>query len=123
MYFPKRDVLELLIRESLKGRKARSQRELARMVKSKLVKIDSDYAVTEKRTRSIAMGMGNVRMSVFTRAGKKPDDCPVCRSEIREIFSKDLKGRRILLKAECSNCEYSGSENKWIPSRYEFWIG
>jgi hypothetical protein len=123
MYFPKRDVVELLIRESLKDRKARSQRELAGMVKSKLMKIDSDYAITEKRARSIAMGMDSVRMSVFTRTGRKPEACPVCRSEIREVYSKDLRGRKILLKAECRKCEYSGQGNKWIPSRYEFWIG
>lgn len=122
MYIPKKEIVEFLIRESLKDRKARSQKELSEILNQKLKSVDPDYSVTGKRVRSIAIDMPDVMIRVHTRSGSRPETCPSCGSELKKIYTKDLAGRDILSRMDCDTCGYSGRKDKWMPKRYEFWL-
>ncbi len=119
---PKRSVLEMIIRDALKGRIVRSQSELERIVSSRLKAVDPDYSVSGERLRRIALSMDGIMIRIITRKGRKPDACPVCGGTLKDVKGTNLAGERVTLGAECEKCSYSGSRGKWSPGRYEFWL-
>ncbi len=122
MHRPKQEVVKFIIKEILNSRPVGSQEELSELVKSELRKGDSDLTITGKRLRGIALKTPAVKVLVSLKKGRIPRKCPSCFSGVRKIYTKNLKGKRILVGLKCRKCSYRGSENKWLPRRYEFSI-
>ncbi len=123
MDIPKKDVVSFLLRETLHAGTARSQHELAGMLNKRLRGNCPGYAISDARARSIALSTPGIKVNIHTRKGDIPKRCPACGHALRKTYTKNLKGKRLLLKLSCARCPYRGSGGSWIPGRYEFWIG
>ncbi|MBW1839703.1 MAG: hypothetical protein JRI49_07170 [Deltaproteobacteria bacterium] len=86
----------------------------------KLRKNSPKYSITGKRAREIAVKTPGIKVVIKTRVGKSPKKCPVCSNRLKKTYTKNLKGKNIILKLSCTKCSYRGKSGKWIPSRYEF---
>jgi predicted RNA-binding Zn-ribbon protein involved in translation (DUF1610 family) len=122
MHVPKKDIVQFIIKEVLQERKASSQTELAERVNSKLNKVDSSYSVSEKRVRMVALNIPGIRITTFTKKGRVPGRCPSCGHAVKRIYTKNLKGKKLLLRMACAKCGYAGKQNSWEPQRYAFEI-
>lgn len=121
MNIPKKDVVSFLLRERLQGMNARSQRELAEILNKRLKKSNPGFAISGARARIIALNTPGIKSRIHTRKGRLPKKCPACSHNLKKTYTKNLKGRRLLLRLSCTKCPYRGSEGNWIPKRYEFW--
>jgi predicted RNA-binding Zn-ribbon protein involved in translation (DUF1610 family) len=120
MLIPSREVVKFVLREVLQGSKVKSQAELAELVREKLKKSESRYAISEKRVRTIAAETPGIRIRIKTRKGRHPKRCPACGHKLKRVYTKNLRGRKILSALRCPRCSYRGSGSKWVPGRYEF---
>jgi len=120
MRIPKKEVVEFFLREILQSRKITSQTELAEILGKKLKKGNEYYTITGKRARMIATEIPGVQVIVYTKKGRKPSKCPSCSHRLKKVYMKNLKGKRLLIRLECPNCGYTGSEGRWAPRRYKF---
>ncbi len=117
---PKEEVVKFLVRGILNSRPVESQGELSGLVNAELRRGDSDFTITGKRLRLIAIRMPRVRVLVSLKKGRIPKRCPCCFSGTGKIYAKNLKGKSILVGLKCRRCSYRGSEGKWVPRRYGF---
>jgi predicted RNA-binding Zn-ribbon protein involved in translation (DUF1610 family) len=122
MNIPKKDVVSFLLKERLQGKNARSQRELAEILNKRLKKNNPGFAITGARARIIALNTPGIKARIHTRKGRVPKKCPACRHVLKKTYTRNLKGRKLLLRLSCMKCSYRGSGGNWIPKRYEFWI-
>jgi|GEM_PF-745947 len=120
MRIPSEEILRFIIKEVLQESKVSSQAELAELVNHKLNKVDPSYSVSEKRVRAAALHTPGVRITTSTRKGRLPKKCPSCSHSIRKIYTKNLKGKKLLVRLTCSRCGYMGKESRWEPKRYAF---
>jgi uncharacterized Zn finger protein len=120
MHVPKKEIVQFIVKEVLQERKASSQKELARLVNAKLKKVDDSYSVSEKRARLTALDIHGVRVTTSTKSGRIPKKCPSCSHSLKKIYTKNLKGKKLLVRLACAKCGYAGKENKWEPQRYVF---
>ena len=119
MHIPKNDMVKFFIKETLLHQKIRSQKEFAEVINKKLSM--SDYVVSGKRIRSLAIEIPGVKMRVNTRKGKQPEEnCPVCNNDIRKVYTQNLIGEKLLLRIQCEKCGYVGKNDRWAPKKYEF---
>ena len=116
---PKKDVVKFLIKESLKKRRALSQKELAETITKELRKGESKYSITGRRARLLALEIP-VEIRIETRKGQVPKRCPACGRGLKKSYSKNLYGKKILTSLRCCRCGYRGTGGRWIPSRYYF---
>ncbi|MBI4176490.1 MAG: hypothetical protein HY518_04745 [Candidatus Aenigmarchaeota archaeon] len=114
------ELVKLAIRETLARQKIHSQKELAGVVRRMLRKGNSEYSVSEKRVRRLALLVSGVSLSVKSRKGRMPSACPVCSGELRKVYTHTLHGGRIISELACKACSYRGSGNRWVPRNYEF---
>jgi hypothetical protein len=119
MPIPKRDVISFLIRESLKDAPAKSQRELADLINSRIRRSGSG-SVSPSRARSIAALSPGISVRILTRTGPAPSRCPACGHALRKAYIKNLRGRNLLYRLKCPRCTYTASDGRWVPRRYEF---
>ncbi len=120
MKIPKRDVVKFVVKSALHRRSADSQEELVEILNRELRKVDAEYSISGKRLRKIVSGMDDVRMTVNTRKGRRPDRCPSCGSLLSRKFNRNLKGRNVLIGLRCRRCGYNGHDGRWTPGRYTF---
>ncbi len=120
MRIPKTDTVQFIIKEVLQERKVTSQKELADLVNRKLKKVDTAYSISERRARSAALQIAQVKVSTLTKKGQPPKKCPSCGHSLKRIYTKNLKGKKLLVRLVCAKCSYTGKENKWEPQRYSF---
>jgi hypothetical protein len=118
MHIPKKDIVKFFIKETLLQQKAHSQSELAEIINKKMK--SGEYAVSGRRVRSIALEVPGVRIHAVTKRGKVPEQCPVCATHLKRIYSKNLMGDKLLLRVQCDGCGYSGNNEKSSPMKYEF---
>lgn len=119
MHIPKKDIVKFVIKSVIKKQKINSQSELAKILKEELKKADKSYTISAKRARKIALE-SEVKVKIKTKVGKIPDNCPCCNSKLEKVYTRNLAGKKILLKLICKKCEYKGLNGKWIPRKYEF---
>lgn len=119
---PRQDVVKFLIREVLNSRPVDSQEEFSGLVRTELRKSDPGLAIAGKRLRMIALKTPGVRVLVSLKRGRVPKKCPCCFSGLRKIYTRNLKGQKILAGLRCRRCSYKGSDNKWLPKKYGFCI-
>ncbi|NIO22716.1 MAG: hypothetical protein GTN38_01660 [Candidatus Aenigmarchaeota archaeon] len=118
---PKRDVILFVVKEVMqKYKKIDSQEEFTLLVNASLKRVDHKLTISPRRLRLLTLGIPNLRLTIETRKGKLRKKCPSCSKTLRKIYTKNLKGRKLLYKLVCSRCGYSGKEGKWIPRRYVF---
>jgi len=118
--FPKKELLEIVIRQALKSGKARSKEELASRVSSILKRIDADYRAGGRRVKKLALEMHDVNVRIITKKGKKRSDCPACGEKLKEVRSRNLRGEFVLTGMKCEGCGFSANGGRWSPARYEF---
>jgi hypothetical protein len=120
MNIPRKDVITFLLTETLKSVQADSQQELANLLNKRLKKSNPGFTISGPRARLIALETPGIRTRISTRKGKAPKKCPGCGQALRKGYSKNLRGRRVLVRLSCRRCPYSGSGGKFAPSRYRF---
>ncbi len=118
---PKKDVIIFVIKEVMqKQSEINSLREFTDHVNHRLKMVDSRLSVSGSRLRSVFIRMPGARIVTETRAGGKTDKCPSCSSSLRKVYTKNLKGRKILYKMACQRCGFAGVNGKFAPRRYKF---
>jgi hypothetical protein len=123
MLIPKDETVRFVLKEILQKRAIRSQAELAEALSERLRQVDVQYAVSAQRARAIAMETPGIRVRIAIRKGKPPKKCPACGGKLDRTYTRNLKGKKILLRMKCLRCSYRGAGNKWIPGRYGFESG
>jgi predicted RNA-binding Zn-ribbon protein involved in translation (DUF1610 family) len=123
MKIPKQEVVKFVVKAVLKKRFANSQGEFKKLVDGELKKVDSGYAISGKRLRTIAVSTPNVKIKVHVKKGRLPKKCPACGSGLRKCWTRNLKGKKILEHVKCPKCGYKGHDGKFTPRKYEFWVG
>ena len=119
MYIPKKDIVKFFIKETLLHQRVHSQRELADIINRKLK--PGEYVVSGKRARSLALEIPGIKVHIETKRGKTPEtNCPVCYGKLKKIYTKNLRGDKLLVRMQCGSCGYVGHEDKWSPKKYEF---
>ena len=121
MNIPKKDVVSFVLKERLQGKGARSQHELAEILNKRLRKNNPGFAISGPRARIIALSTPGIKARIHTRRGRVPKKCPACSHSLKKTYTRNLKGRKLLLGLSCTRCPYKGSGGNWIPKRYEFW--
>jgi hypothetical protein len=121
MKVPKKDVLLFVIKDVMqKNNEISSLREFADLVNLRLKMVDSRLAVSGTRLRSVFSRMPGTKIVTETRMGGKTDKCPSCSSSLKKVFTKNLKGKKILYKMVCQRCGFAGVNGKFAPRRYKF---
>jgi predicted RNA-binding Zn-ribbon protein involved in translation (DUF1610 family) len=123
MKIPKREVVKFVIKSVLHRRTADSQQELVEMVNKELRKVDSEYSITGKRAREIALSIPEVKLTVSVKKGGLPKKCPSCGSTLKRTWDRNLRGRKVLRDLKCTRCGYRGAAGKWLPRKYDFSMG
>jgi hypothetical protein len=119
--FPKEEVIQFIIRKVIrKQREVNSQRELAELVNKNLRMVEPHYTISPRRVRLISIRLPDVKVKVQTKRGKIRKKCPSCLHSLKRVYTKNLKGKRILFKLVCPKCSYQGLNGKWVPRRYSF---
>ena len=117
---PKSEVVKFIIKEILKNQKVSTQAQLAELANQKLRRSDEGYRLSGRRARLIASQISGIDIHIQTRYGPMPKRCPCCFHSLKKRHTKNLRDRKVIVSLKCSRCNYKGSENRWIPSRYEF---
>ena len=118
---PSKDVVLFVIKEVMqKNKEIDSLREFTKLVNIRLKGVDSKLSISGKRLRSIFIKMPGTKIFIETRKGKKSKKCPSCFSGLRRIYTKNLRGKKILYKLVCSKCGYKGINGRYVPKRYRF---
>jgi hypothetical protein len=118
---PKSDVVHFVIKEIMqKHKEIESLREFTELVNMRLKMVDSKLSVSGKRLKSVFIKMPGVKIVTETRKGKKFEKCPSCSSGLKKVYTKNLRGRKILYKMICHRCGYAGVNGKFSPKRYRF---
>ncbi len=121
MKLPKKDVVNFVIKEVMqKNKEIESLREFTDLVNMRLKMVDFRLVISGKRLRNIFIKMPSTKLVIETRKGKKTKRCPSCFSGLKRVYTKNLRGRKILYKLVCSKCGYSGANGKFSPKRYKF---
>ena len=121
MKVPKKDVILFVVQEVMhKHREVESLREFTDLVNMRLKMVDSKLSVSGARLRNIFTRMPGTKLVTETRMGGKTDKCPSCYASLKKIYTKSLKGRKILYKIVCQRCGYSGVNGRFAPKRYRF---
>jgi hypothetical protein len=121
MNIPRKDVVSFVLKEALQGKRVHSQIELAELLSKRLRRSNREYAISSPRARLVALGTPGIRARIHTRKGPVPRRCPACGHALRKTYTRNLRGRKVLLRLSCTRCPYRGSGGSWIPRRYEFW--
>ena len=121
MKLPKTDVVLFVIKDVMKKNKEiDSLKNFTDLVNMRLKMVDSKLTISGRRLREIFLKMPNTKLVVETRKGKRVSKCPSCFSGLRKVYTKNLRGKKILYKLVCSKCGYSGAGGKFVPKRYKF---
>ena len=123
MNIPKKDAVSFVLCEALRKGTVKSQKELSDTINRRLRATNPGYSISGPRARMIAVHTPGIRVSVYTRKGPVPGRCPVCGHSLRKSHTRNLRGRKVLNRLDCSRCPYMGSGGRWVPSRYEFSSG
>lgn len=118
---PKRDVIFFVVKEVMqKHKKIDSQEDFTMLVNASLKRVDPRLTISPRRLRLLSLGIPNLKLTIETKKGKLRKRCPSCSRNLRKVYTKNLKGRKLLYKLVCSRCGYSGKDGKWTPKRYTF---
>lgn len=121
---PDDDALSAAIR-SVADRKSRieSQRELADLVRTELVKTNPDYRAGAERIRRTAIDRNIMRVEIDYRGSDvsdMPEICPVCRNAMESVRNMSLDGDIVEVKRKCTVCSYGIGREILVPGRYVF---
>jgi hypothetical protein len=121
MKVPKKDVILFVIKEVMQRQdEINSLREFTELVNHRLKMVDSKLSVSGPRLKSVFARMPGTKIVTETRHGGKADKCPSCSSALKKVYTKNLKGRKILYKMICQRCGFSGVNGRFSPKRYKF---
>ncbi len=120
MKVPKREVIKFVVKSVLHKRFATSQEELTSRVNKELKKVDPEYSVTGKRLREVIVSMPEIKVSASLKKGKIRSSCPVCGHSLKSVWTRNLKGRKVVDGLRCQKCGFKGRSGKCSPARYIF---
>lgn len=118
---PKKDVVLFVVKEVMqRHKKINSQSEFTNLINKSLKKVDPKLAISGKRLRVLSLGLPNLKLMIETRKGKPLSRCPSCSKTLQKVYTKNLRGKRMIYKLVCPRCGYSGKNGKFAPKRYLF---
>ena len=92
------------------------------LVLERLRRENPEYRLSRARLLKILALSPKVRIKVEKRkARRSPRLCPLCGSEMEDLYGMNLFGRRVKLGKKCANCGYS-VERRLEPRRYVFYL-
>lgn len=121
---PKSEAVVRAAKEAVKrsGGEVRSLAQLHALVLDRLKKANPNYRLSKERLLKILALSPKVMIRVEKRKTKRiPRICPLCGSEMEDLFGRDLFGNRVKLGKKCPDCGYS-VERLLEPRRYIFYI-
>ncbi|MEM5811426.1 MAG: hypothetical protein QXG91_01660 [Candidatus Aenigmatarchaeota archaeon] len=92
-------------------------------VLEELKKEDKEYSISPQRIKKIVMKMDEINIKVKTRESasiRKINECPVCKSSLEEIKTKNLANKDVVIGYKCSKCGYISDLKSFAPMRYVF---
>ena len=118
---PKKDVVLFVVKELIqKHKKIDSQEEFTDLVNANLKRVDPKLTISGRRLRILSLDIPDLKLTIETKKGKLRKKCPSCSKTLRKVYTKNLKGRKILYKLVCPRCGYFGKNGKFAPRRYVF---
>ncbi|NIO20442.1 MAG: hypothetical protein GTN76_06800 [Candidatus Aenigmarchaeota archaeon] len=121
MKLPKKDVVVFVVKEVMqKHKKINSQIEFTELVNKSLKRVDPKLTISPRRLRLLSLNLPNLKVTIETKKGRLRKKCPSCSKSLRRVYTKNLRGKKLLYKLVCSRCGYSGKDGKWTPKRYVF---
>ncbi len=121
---PSNEMLEKAMNEViLRNINISSQNEFAQLVMKELNRGGEKYRVSGERIRVLAATRGLVIINVGykrARTSSLPENCPVCKHEMKPILNSTLDGGTVELKRRCPFCNYTAEIGGNVPGRYMF---
>jgi len=120
---PRSNIVVRAARDVLKKRgEINSLAQMHTLVLERLKRENPEYRLSRARLLKILALSPKVRIKVEKRKAKRnPALCPLCGSEMEDLYGVDLFGRRVKLGKRCVNCGYR-VERRLEPKRYVFYI-
>jgi len=107
-----------------RNRGVNSLQKLRRLVLKQLHNHDSDYTVSSKRLRKIAVTAPFIKTKIETTEGEKKKPlkgrCPVCENRLEKTKNETIFGGSVTLGYKCEKCPYWTTLKRRIPTRYYF---
>lgn len=126
MKIPKKGLVKRIIKNVLKDKGIiETQEELGRIVNNELNKVNDEFTITPARVRRLALNIDKVGVMVKTRKSEdvdKPEECPACGHDLKALHAENLEGEKVDVGFKCTNCNYSGDSETYVPMKYEFRI-
>lgn len=100
-----------------------SQTKLKELVERDLHESDSDFKVSPKRLRILALSSDDVLVEIHCRESetkKSIGRCPVCNHKLKLVKNKTLYDGVVIIGHECTHCSYWTGMKRRIPIRYVF---
>lgn len=112
-----------IVKKIFENRKVvRSQEELVKLVRTELSKENPQYSIGTKRLRKIITLMDSIKIEVKSGNSKiQRNRCPVCGGKLKELYTANLKGEKIVVGYVCVKCGYRMKTRNEVPKRYHFY--
>ena len=125
---PSEEKIREAIKKVVKERKVvRSSIELAAIVTRYLRRENKLYVVSPARVKKISLTIPEKEVRAKTKRSskiKKVEKCPICDSPLRPLSVTNLKGKKVIVGFECTNCGYKSTLESFLPQEYIFvWKG
>ncbi len=118
------EVIQIILKILKRRGSVESQRELHEEVMKHLLRINSNYRLTPRRMRVIAINSGKIRLEIrYKMMDKSVEEisvCPVCGGKMVRIENATLDGQRVIIGFKCLNCPYWTGKKLRMPVRYIF---
>jgi len=123
-HIPSDDMIKkALIKLFKKTQTVNSQKELKKLIKKEIKTKKSNYSVSEKRLRRIALETDFIKIDIHSRQGdpkKILSKCPVCENPLNRVKNLTIWGGEVTIEFRCLKCGYWTGKKKQIPTRYIF---
>lgn len=103
--------------------KVETQHRLRKLVQEELARRKPGARVGGARVRLLAVRSNIVRPEIRTKTGDGLaglELCPVCKSKLRRIRNRTLKGGTVLVGLKCAQCGYKTGQRLQVPTKYVF---
>ncbi|MGC8995120.1 MAG: hypothetical protein ACP5JT_00305 [Thermoplasmata archaeon] len=102
-----------------------SQKILYELIKNELNKIDKNIKISPKRLRIIAIRDMKIKVNIEYKEMDKSSEnlkrCPICNSELKDIYNYTLDGNKVYVGKRCEFCQYWTGIKLRLPKRYTFY--
>ncbi|MCS7123641.1 MAG: hypothetical protein RMJ17_03680 [Candidatus Aenigmarchaeota archaeon] len=123
---PKIEKVKEAIRRVIYSRlRVESLEELCNLVLRELKREDVNYRISPNRIKKVVLQMKEIKIEAKTKRLKnieKIEKCPICKSNLIEIKTKNLLKKDIVIGYKCEKCGYKSDLKSFTPMEYIFSI-